>query len=166
MGELGDDPKLGAEESGDDEELEEPIQRPRRVDPADYVKAGYLAVSKGPDGLPIMGGGSPPEPQPGLSPEALVCTAGPGRECCRHYGALLLPAQGISKGHGPQPLQITRFCTRLSTATELMELPDQVFACTLREPQDPVSMARIEQFEERQRDLAREMDEDSRSVDF
>ena len=69
---------------------------------------------------------------------------------------MLLPAEGIVRGF-KKPLQIRRFCTKLASQSELLELTDcTVYACTLRSPVDPGSAGRIEKFEAAQRKIAEE----------
>jgi hypothetical protein len=133
-------------------------QRPLELDPAAYVELGAAEVGIGPDGLPLMAGGAPRAPAPGLTADRFVCASAPGRDVCVHLGQLLLDAPGEYHGDDPaqeKPMRLARYCTRLAAQTELLDLTDtQVHACTLRQPPDPVSSARIERFEARQRAIA------------
>lgn len=142
-------------------------QRPMETDRTKYYEPGRLTVAEGPLGkLPVVLGGDPQGPEPGLTGENFVCNGIEGqRESCRHYAAVLMPAHGVARGFGEMK-QIRRFCTKLATASELFELDGEVFACTLRDPQDEASVRKIHDFERRQRELAAEMAEVSGELDF
>lgn len=137
------------------------------VDRSKYYETGQLQVMEGPLGqLPQIVGDKPVGPGPGLRVDNFVCNGVAGvREPCRHYAAVLLPADGVARGFG-EMRQIRRFCLKMATASELFELDGDVFACTLRDPRDAASVAKIDDFEERQRKLAEEMAETSGELDF
>jgi hypothetical protein len=147
-------------------------QRPMEVDPNKYYETGFTAVVRAQDGLPLIAGPPPLEPEPGLSDDNFVCSKSvrfvngvAERPSCQHYGAVLVPAAGVSRGHKPMR-QIRRFCKRLSTASELYELDGDVYACTMREPADSRSLAIIEDFEAQQKRMAEEAAETGGSLDF
>jgi hypothetical protein len=137
------------------------------VDRSKYYETGRLNVVEGPLGtLPTVMGEPPVGPEPGLRIDNFVCNGIEGlREPCRHYAAVLLPADGVARGFGEMK-QIRRFCLKMATASELFELDGDVFACTLRSPQDDTSVAKINDFEARQRQLAAEAAETSGELDF
>lgn len=137
------------------------------TDRSKYFETGQLQVAEGPPGsLPVVGGDLPDGPGPGLSQENFVCNGVSGvRPPCEHYAAVLLPADGVARGFDKMR-QIRRFCLKMSTASELFELDVDVFACTLRSPQDQSSVALIDAFEDRQRKLAEETAETSGKLDF
>jgi hypothetical protein len=145
------------------------------VDRSKYYEPGRLNVAEGPLGqLPTVGGETPVGPEPGLRVDNFVCNGIPfprrdevpsGREPCRFYAAVLLPADGVARGFGEMK-QIRRFCLKMATASELFELDGDVFACTLRDPQDQASIMKINDFEARQRQLAEDMAETSGELDF
>ncbi len=147
-------------------ELEVRTQRPLEANAADYAETGFMPVGIGADGMPVMGGGDPPDPEPGLTEESLVCIGGAGRPECEFYGAWLIPADGMRKGADQAPMQVRRFCRRLATATEVMELPSAVYACTMRSPPDPSARAQLDAFEAKQKKLAAEAAETSGTLDF
>lgn len=137
------------------------------VDRTKYFETGALQVMEGPLGeLPTVLGGEPQQPGPGLRVDNFVCNGVEGvRDACRHYAAVLLPADGVARGFG-EMRQIRRFCLKMATASELFELDGDLFACTLRDPPDDGSARKIYEFEERQRELAEEMAETSGELDF
>lgn len=133
-------------------------QKPMSTDPNDYRETGgYVGMVPGKDGLPVVANASIETTfGEGLTEDSLICTGAGSRAPCEHYAALLQPAEGEFKGGEPL-LQIRRFCTRLASATELMELTDvDVYACSLRKPQDPASYAKIVRFENKQRKVTAE----------
>lgn len=163
MGGLDDDGLPGQSPEGDQSNSG---QRGMEVDPSKYYETGRLQVTEGPLGkLPVVGGDLPDGPGPGLSAERFVCNGVGDRPPCKHYAALLLPADGVAKGFGPMR-QIRRFCTRLATGTELFELSDDMYACTLRSPQDERSAKKIFEFEEKQRRLAEETEQSRGELNF
>lgn len=125
------------------------------VDSLDYLKAAEVRMVPGADGMPTLAGATMnPSPPPGLTDENLVCIAGAGRPVCVHYRAVLLDAHGTTSGFA-QPKQLRRYCAKLASQSELMELSEvNVYACTVREPVDPRSAQVLEAFEERQREAA------------
>jgi len=139
------------------------------VDSSRYYETGNLNVGIGDDGMPIVLGGEPQGPDEGLTDENLVCgdaeEGAATRPPCQHFGAVLLPADGLARGFG-EMRQIRRFCLRLSTASELFEITTNIYACTLRAPKDGQSNRLINDFEERQKLLAHESAETSGSLDF
>jgi hypothetical protein len=146
-------------------EIERPRQRPMEVDRNAYYETGTLMVGVGGDGLPVIGGGAPEEPEEGITDDNLVCGGAPGRLPCEHYIAVLLRADGVAKGFGDMK-QIRRFCKRLSTAAELFEVDIDIYACTSRNPPDAPSAALIDDFEARQKAVAEEAAEKSGTLDF
>jgi len=146
-------------------EIERPRQRPMEVDRSKYFETGNLQVGMGSDGLPVVAGGDAQGADDGLTDDNLVCIEGDGRPACEHYTAILLPADGVARGYG-EMRQIRRFCKRLSTATELFEIDQNIYACTSRTPQDDVSRAQILTFEAKQKQLARDSAETSGELDF
>lgn len=128
------------------------------VDAFRYAETGRVAVAVGPDRLPVIQGELPPAPDKGWTDDNLVCSSAPGRPRCRYYAAVLLDADGVAAGFD-RMRQIRRFCTRLATSTELFEIDVNIHACLLRSPRDPASAEMIEEFEQRQKDLAEEMSE-------
>lgn len=146
-------------------ESEDTGQRGVETDSSRYFETGRLALGVAPDGLPVVVGPQPSGPEPGLSDDNLVCLGASGREPCRYLGQILVPADGEAKGFAPLR-QIRRFCTRLATASELWELTGDVFACTLRVPHDAQSSALINDFEARQKQLARDAAQKSEKLDL
>lgn len=169
MGGVFDDEDSGPLFQADSEEaaqVERPRQRPMEVDSAKYIEtAGYVSVALGPDKMPRISGDPPEGPEPGLTDANLVCTEAEGRPACDHYIALVLPADGVAKGFS-ELRQIRRFCKRLSTAAELFEISGNIYGCTGRTPQDPVSIRIIRDFERRQKEMAAEHAETSGKLDF
>lgn len=149
------DPRHDAEQQG---QLDvPPSQKPLATRSSEYVETGFVPVGAAPDGGVLIGGGAPPGPALRLTEDNLICTAADGRPECENFVQFLTEAEGVTKGFGEQPKQIRRYCTRLSTATELMEIGEvAVFACGARKPQDPVSIRLIKKFESKQRELAAE----------
>lgn len=149
------DERNDAEKPGD---LSTPSQKPMALRSADYVDLGFVPVVPAPDGGVLIAGGDPPGPALMLTTDNLVCTEIDGaRPGCEHFVQFLTEAEGVIKGFGEQPKQIKRYCTKLSTASELMEIGEvAVFACSARKPQDLVSISLIKNFEKRQREIAAE----------
>lgn len=131
-------------------------QVPLEVDSSGYVELGAVSMMQAPGGV-MIAPGEPAQPSDYLTEDSFVCASVPGkRPVCAGYAAMLLPAEGIVRGF-EQPKQIRRFCTRLASQSELLELTDAtVYACTLRSPPDEVSAGRIEAFEAKQRKVAEE----------
>jgi hypothetical protein len=146
-------------------EIERPRQRPMEIDRNKYYETGTLMVGMGNDKLPVIAGPLPEGPESGIDDDNLICSKADGRPACEHYVAVLLRADGVARGFGPMR-QIRRFCKRLSTPSELFEVDVDIFACTSREPADPVSTRLIEEFETRQKDLTEEAAETSGDLDF
>jgi hypothetical protein len=155
--------------AGDDErpvELAPKSQKPLATRSEDYIETGYLAVGVAEDGGVRMGGEAPPGPAPGLTSENMVCLEAEGRPYCEHYIAFLTDAEGTAKGFAKMR-QIRRYCRRMSTASELMEIGETaIYACTSRSPQDPNSMRLIRDHELRQRRAAEEMARESGEIDL
>lgn len=126
------------------------------VDSLDYARAAEPRMVPGADGMPVMAGATMnPQPPPGLTEENFVCIAGKGRPVCIHYRAVLLDANGTNSGLGEPMKQLRRYCTKLASQTELMELSEvNVYACLVREPEDSRSAAVLAAFEERQKEAA------------
>jgi hypothetical protein len=156
---------------GADPDEREPLDTPKAQVPLQmevhkYAELGEIRMVPAPDGGVMLTPGLPPQPADYLTADSFVCASTPTRPACQHYGAMLLPADGIVKGF-KQPLQIRRFCTRLAAQTELLELTDSsVYACTLRSPQDAESFRRIETFEAEQRKVAEETAKTGGSVEI
>lgn len=154
------------QDSGQSEQIERPRQRAMEVDSSKYIEtAGYVAVTLGPDKMPLISGEKPAGPEPGLTEASLICNESEGRPACDHYIALVLPADGVAKGFD-ELRQIRRFCKRLSTAAELFEITGNIYGCTGRTPQDLVSIRIIRDFEKRQKEIAAEHAEKSGKLDF
>ena len=156
--------------SAGDEELPAEIlprsQKPLATRSEEYIETGYLAVGLAEDGGVRMGGETPPGPAPGLTPENMVCLESQDRPYCEHYIAFLTDAEGTAKGFAKMR-QIRRYCRRMSTASELMELGETaIYACSSRSPQDPNSMRLIRDHELRQRRVAEEMARESGEIDL
>lgn len=133
---------------------------------SNYYETGRLNVGEGPPGhLPVVGGESPAGPEPGLRVDNFVCNAAPGRPACRYYAAVLKPAEGQARGFDDMQ-EIRRFCLKMGTASEMLELDGEIYACTLRDPQDETSEAKIREFEARQRQIAEEAAETTGELDF
>lgn len=150
------------EKSGLDDDR---TQRGMEVDTSRYYETGRATMGRGADGLPVMQGPPPAGPGPGLTEDGLICNKSQGRTACRYYAAVLLPADGVTRGFD-QPKQIRRFCTRLQTASELFEITDDVYACTLRDPPDPQSAKLIDDFEAKQRAITEETQQKSATLDL
>jgi len=141
-------------------------QVPLSTDPYGYVEHANVQVVAAPDGTPRFAGGPPPEPPEGLTTDNFVCSSAPGRAPCRYYGALVLDAEGQIRG-SHKPRQIKRYCTKLASQSELMELTDSnVYACTLRDPPDPGSQSVVDRLEERQRELADDAQKEAGEFDI
>lgn len=140
-------------------------QRGNAIDSTDYYATGRAGVAIGPDGMPLMGGEQPSQPEPGLTYENLVCTEGPDRPACGNYVAIIVPAPGVARGFG-ELRQIRRFCTRLATAAELWAITGNIYACSARTPQDVISIRKLNEFEKKQREMERETSQKKDSVDL
>lgn len=141
-------------------------QKPLATRSEEYIETGYLAVGLADDGGARIGGDAPPGPAPGLTPENMVCLESQDRPYCEHYIAFLTDAEGTAKGFAKMR-QIRRYCRRMSTASELMELGDTaIYACSSRSPQDPNSMRLIRDHELRQRRAAEETARESGEIDL
>jgi hypothetical protein len=150
-------------------ELEKPVQKPMATDPSEYIETGYLPMVPAKDGGVMVAPGAPPEADEGLTADNLVCAAdaASGRPPCDFYVAFLTDADGVAKGLKRKLMQVRRFCTKLSTAAELMELGSvPVHACTARKPVDAKSAAILADFERRQRSAAEEAARTSADVDL
>jgi hypothetical protein len=136
-----------------------PGQKPLATRPSDYIETGYLPVVAAPDGGVLIAGGEPPGSALMLTGENLVCTEDEttGRQECDFFVQWITEAEGVTKGFGEQPKQIRCYCTKLATASELMEIGEvAVFACSARRPVDIRSRDMIRNFRRRQRELAAE----------
>lgn len=141
-------------------------QRPMETDSSRYYETGRLNVAEGPPGkLPVILGDAPVLPAAGLTAQNFVCNAAGGRPACTYYAAILLPADGVARGFDEMQ-QIRRFCTRLATASELFELPEQMHGCSLRLPVWQPGIDRIAAFEERQRKVAEDAAQISDEIDY
>lgn len=150
------DPKR-AEKADEPADLSQ-SQKGMKTHASEYYEPGHVAVGMAPDGGVRIAGDPPPPPPDGLTEDNLICTEAPGRDECDHYVALLLDAEGIIRGAKEQPRQIRRFCRRLATASELMDLEGlNVYACSSRSPRDLVSAGLLRKFEGRQREQAAEV---------
>jgi len=147
-------------------DLEPRSQKPLETKYEKYIETGYLAVGTAEDGGVKMGGGTAPSPAPGLTADNMVCLEAEGRPYCEHYIAFLTDAEGVAKGF-EKMRQIRRYCRRMSTASELMELGETaIYACSSRSPQDPRSLQLIRDHELRQRKAAEEMARESGDLDL
>lgn len=140
-------------------------QRGNAIDSTDYYQTGRAGVSVGRDGMPVMAGEGPSQPEPGLTYENLVCSEGPDRPACQSYVAIIVPAPGVARGFG-ELRQIRRFCTKLATAAELWAITGNIYACSARSPQDVVSIRTLTDFEKKQRELERETSQKKDSVEL
>ena len=160
MGGPFDEPDEGAETS------ERARQQPMSVKPSDYLETGRLQMTEdGPGGLPQVLGGEPREPDEQLTANNLVCNEVPGRPACEHYVAVVVKADGEARGFG-EMRQIRRFCKRLSTASELFEITDDIYGCSARSPRDGRAVEVVLDFERRQREIAAENAETERTVEL
>lgn len=163
MGGLEDDGPGGQSPDGRESSS---VQRPMEVDRSKYYETGQLNVVEGPPGsLPVVQGDQPVGPEAGLTADNFVCNGVEDRPPCEHYAAVLLPADGVARGFESMKM-IRRFCLKMATGTELFELDGSVFGCTLRSPQDPRSIEKINDFERRQREIAAETAQTSGELDF
>lgn len=142
-------------------------QEPMQVDSSRYIKPGRVAVGIGHDGMPVIGGEGPPEPDVGLTDDNFICAASEDgkRPECSHLVTLVLPADGVAKGFG-ELRQIRQFCRWLATGSEQWEHRGNVYACNARTPQDLVSIRVIKDFRSKQKQLAAEVAEKSGSLSF
>lgn len=154
--------KKGVFDSSSDPEkapdLVSPVQKPMAIRASEYVETGFLPVTEDPRGGVRIGGGEPPGPALFLTAENLVCLEDDesGRPACIHFVQWLTEADGVSKGYDV-PKQLRCFCTKLATASELMEIGEvAVFACSARSPIDVRSADLIRRFRRRQRELGEE----------
>ncbi len=161
--------KLPEKQLDEDAESEHKNQKPFSVSQSNYVSLGSVRMVPGPDGLPIPSG-EPRPPAEWLTDDNFVCASAVeyGRVACRYYAALLVPHEGQVKGFGNnKPKSLRRFCTKLAAQSELMELTEtEVFACTLRDPPDPSSAAKIEAFEAEQKRLAESIRKEHEEIDL
>ena len=161
------DPRLNDAEKAPD--LVSPGQKPMSTRVADYVETGFVGVTDAPDGGVLIGGGDPPGPALPLSVDNLICLEDEvrGRAECEFFVQWVTEAEGVTKGVGEQPKQIRCFCTRLATASELMEIGEiAVFACSARRPFDVASRDTIRGFRRRQRELAVEFAQEQGEKDL
>jgi hypothetical protein len=142
-------------------------QAPVEVDPSRYYRTGSVGIGIGHDGMPVVAGEGPPEPDVGLTDNNFICAASEDgkRPECVHLVTLVLPADGVAKGFG-ELRQIRQFCRWLATGSEQWEHRGNVYACNARSPQDLVSIRIIRDFRTRQKDLAAETAEKSGSLQF
>jgi len=140
-------------------DLSTPTQKPMATKTSDYVDLGFVPVTDAPDGGVLIGGGDPPGPALMLTGGNLVCLEDEetGRKECDFFVQWITEAEGVQKGFGEQPKQIRCYCTKLATASELMEIGEvAVFACSARRPADVASQDLIRKFRRRQREQAAE----------
>jgi hypothetical protein len=150
-------------------------QAPMEVDSSRYYKTGHVGVGIGKDGMPMIGGEGPPEPDVGLTDNNFICAESEDRSRpeCVHLVTLVLPADGVAKGFG-ELRQIRQFCRWLATGSEQWEHRGNVYACNARtvapklpDPQDGgVSMKVIRDFRTKQKQLASDTAEKSGKLDF
>lgn len=138
-----------------------------QVDTSHYIKPARVAVSVGRDGLPVISGEGPPQPDIGLTDDNFICAASEDgkRPECTHLVTLVVPADGSAKGFA-EMRQIRQFCRWLATGSEQWEHRGNVYACNARSPQDVVSLRVIKDFRSRQKQLAAEVAEKSGTLDF
>jgi len=163
------DPFWGGTEPEKPADLSTPSQKPMATRPSDYIETGYVPVVEAPDGGVQIAGGEPPGPALMLTHENLVCTENEatGREECQFLVQWITEAEGVTKGFGDQPKQIRCYCTKLATASELMEIGEvAVFACSARRPIDVSSRDMIRTFRRKQRELADEYAQDHGEQDL
>lgn len=162
---VGEQPGL-PEEGAEGPKYEPGDQRPMENDPSRYYETGPLRVAVGKDGLPVIQGELPEGPGPHLDDDNLVCEAAPGRERCVHLRGIVTGAPGVARGFD-KLYRIRRFCTKLATATELMDLEGtEVYACITRDPPDPVSAKKWGSIEAKQKQAARDAAQTSGELDF
>lgn len=158
-----------SEQPGDlsESDLGQGGQEPMQVDSSRYFKTGRVGVGVGADGMPVIGGEGPPEPDVGLTDENFICAESEDglRPECVHLVTLVLPADGVAKGFG-ELRQIRQFCRWLATGSEQWEHKGNVYACNARTPQDLVSIRVVRDFRTRQKQLAAETAEKSGKLDF
>jgi hypothetical protein len=151
------DPKR-AEKADEPADLSQASQTGMKTHASEYYEPGRVAVGMAPGGGVRIEGDPPPPPPEGLTDDNLICTSAADRPECEHYVALLLDAEGVFRGGSTQPRQIRRFCRRLATASELMDLEGlNVYACSSRSPRDSVSAGLLRKFEDHQREKAAEV---------
>jgi hypothetical protein len=151
----------------DESEVGHGGQSRMEVDSSRYFQTGRVGVGIGHDGMPVVGGDGPPQPDVGLTDENFICAASEDgqRPECEHLVTLVLPADGSAKGFG-ELRQIRQFCRWLATGSEQWEHRGNVYACNARKPQDLVSIRVIRDFRSRQKQLATETAEKSGRLDF
>lgn len=155
----GKDQFWGAGEAEKPADLSLTRQKPLATRASDYIETGYVPVVEDPGGGVRIAGGDPPGPALMLTGENLICAEdeSTGRPACAHFVEWLTEAEGVTKGFGDQPKQVRSYCTKLATASELMEIGEiAVFACSARSPVDVKSRDLIRNFRRRQRELAAE----------
>jgi hypothetical protein len=140
-------------------DLSTPGQKPLATRVSDYIETGFVPVVEAPDGGVLIAGGDPPGSALLLTIDNLICLedTASGRQECEFFVQWVTEAEGVTKGIEEQPKQLRCYCTRLSTASELMEIGEvAVFACSARRPIDVTSRNLIRDFRRRQRELATE----------
>jgi len=138
------------------------------LSPGAHVEFSALQVAEGAPGEGVQLVVDEPGPKSWVSGKTLICKGDKtsGRPPCRFYAALLTEADGTIAGFAA-PKQIHRFCTRLASQSELMQIGEiSFFACTVREPQDEASAREIEEFEERQEMMSREAARTTGEIDL
>jgi hypothetical protein len=133
-----------------------------------HVEFSALAVAEGAPGEGVRLLVEEPGPKTWVTGKTLICKGdkATGRPVCRHYVAMLTDAEGAIAGF-EMPKQIHRFCTRLASQSELMQIGEvSMYACTVRDPRDEASAREIEAFEERQEAMARESARTTGEIDF
>lgn len=165
----GKDSYWGGGEAEKPADLSTPSQKPMATRTADYIETGFVPVVEASDGGVQIAGGEPPGPALMLTHDNLVCTEDEttGRQECEFFVQWITEAEGVTKGFGDQPKQIRCYCTKLATASELMEIGEiAVFACSARRPVDVASRDLIRGFRRKQRELAAEYEQDQGEKDL
>ena len=117
-------------------------------DIADSLSLPGGVLVAGPDGLPtIAGGGGWGEGEMPLDPDTLICMADPakGRPPCNHY-----VRQMMSLAENPEHQQVYRLCSaRQSRVGAFLDVSGGVWACTIRDPADPATEQRLDDFDQK-----------------
>ena len=140
-------------------------QRPLATSRHEYFETGRLQMMIGNDGLPEVAGADVQPEDERLNDTNFICSSAPGRPRCEHYRAFLTAADGVARGFG-EMRQIRRFCKDLAPAAEMLELDFNVFACLSRSPSDAPSDAVFQEFEDRQKQAAKDVEEKSGDLEF
>ncbi len=133
-----------------------------------HVEFSALAIAEGAPGEGVQLLVETPGPKTWVTGKTLICKGDKAtdRPVCKYYVAMLTDADGAIAGFDT-PKQIHRFCTRLASQSELMQIGEvAMYACTVRDPRDEASAREIEEFEERQENMARESARTTGEIDF